>query len=506
MTISSSDDFINTGYSEFLIKKDNIKNLSELSIELMDDNWKNIFSSQIAFNDKNFSKSKELALTVLNNRDTNSCLLNAEAYNLLGRIARLYQLEEDAKGFYESAMANFVKDSSFWGHLGSIRLEFNMANILLLNSELSKALISYDALLEKMSLTKPEKNFDKDYDKLKVKIYQNKALTLLYLGKSDESKENFEKAIELVSSVSGTSTEADLYLNYTNLTIIKEDFDLTYSLLDKAGSLYRKLGKNDIASKIEIDKIKIDLINGKENLIDPIFVSNLISLYEKATGKDVSLRIIEILELLYSQGKFDETKELLNYLQQKDFLPDLKGRILFIAMNLKSYEGKFKDVISIGKELLEITNFLKDDESILPINILLAKAKFMLDNKKDEMLKALKHNVNQLLKQKEVESAIIVYEEYFSILFPKHEYSFIIEILEEVEGLVLKKVKDDNIKEFHENDLILLFALTENDKSKKIFLKVNRPFSQVLENSRYKTLLSQNKDLENKIKEYLEIA
>lgn len=506
MTMSSSDNSLNTVYPEFLFKKDTIKSLDDLSIELNDTNWITIFTSQIAFNNKDFSKSKEYALTVLNSRDTNSCLLNGEAYNLLGRIARLYQLEDDAKGFYDSSIANFAKDTSFWGQLGMIRLNFNMANILLLKNELSKAVASYDSLLEKMTLTKPEANFEQEYDKLKLKIYQNKALTLLYLGKSDESKENFEKAIELVPSVAGSSTEADLYLNYTNLTIVKEDFELTYSLLDKAGSLYSKLHKNDISSKIEIDKIRINLTTNIENLIDPVFVSNLISLYEQATGKDVNLRVIEILELLFSQGRIDETKELLTYLLQKDFLPDLRGRILFIAMNISSYESKYKEVISLGKELLEITNFLKDEQSILPINLLLVKAKFMLDNNKDEMLNALKINVNQLLKQKDMESAILAYEEYFPILFPKQEYSLIIEILDQVEGLVLKKFKEDTVKEYHENDLILLFALTKNNKSKKMYSKVKRSFSQIIENSRYKTLIGQNKELEKMIEDFLEIA
>ena len=63
--------------------------------------WKHLFSSQIYFNIKDYSKSKELALSILDHKDSNSFIIIAESYNILGRIARLYKLEDDAKAFYE---------------------------------------------------------------------------------------------------------------------------------------------------------------------------------------------------------------------------------------------------------------------------------------------------------------------------------------------------------------------------------------------------------------------
>ena len=508
MTVKSRDFLLNSVYNEFLIKKDTIKDQNDLGLSKNNsDNWENLFNSQIYFNNRDYSKSKENALKILENSTNESNLLVAEAYNILGRIARLYKLDEDANAFYNSSINNFKKERSFYGDFGVIRLEFNQANILLLASELSKASKAYDELLNKINTLIADNELQNELDKLKLKLNQNKALTLLYQAKVPESKEFFEKALSYISSVSGTSTEADLYLNYSNLTIVQEDFKLTYSLLSKAGQLYKNLDRNDLFSKIEIDKIKINLIEEIDQAIDPLFASNLISLYDQAKkGKDVNLRIVEIFELIYSKGRFDEANELKDYLLQHDFLPDLRGRILFVSMNLLLQENKYEEVFSMGKEILDITKVLKDEESILPINILLTKAKYMLKKNSTELLNSLKSYTSQLLKLKDVTSAITVYEEYFPILFDQDKFTVIIEILEQVEGLVLKKFKDENVKEYHEHDLILIFALTKQEKAKKLYSSRKQSFEQIKEVSRFKTILSQNNQIETEIKEFLQVA
>ena len=192
-------------YLNFLLTKDTLKEDQDISISISDlSEWIDLYSSQIAFNQKDYSKSKEHAVKVVQNPNSSSNLLVAESYNLLGRIARLYKLDNDAKAFYDSAILNFTKDSSFFGEFGIVRLGFNQANILLLSSELSKAEKAYDELLTKLEVLKPEKELHQEFDRLKLKIYQNKALTFLYDGKVQESKDSFEKALSFACSVSGS--------------------------------------------------------------------------------------------------------------------------------------------------------------------------------------------------------------------------------------------------------------------------------------------------------------
>ena len=395
-------------YLNFLLTKDTIKEDQDISISISDlSEWIDLYSSQIAFNQKDYSKSKEHAVKVVQNPNSSSNLLVAESYNLFGRIARLYKLDNDAKAFYDSAILNFTKDSSFFGEFGIVRLGFNQANILLLSSELSKAEKAYDELLTKLEVLKPEKELHQEFDRLKLKIYQNKALTFLYDGKVQESKDSFEKALSFASSVSGSSTEADLYLNYSNLAIIQEDFNLAYELLSKAGILYKRLDKIDIFSKVEIDKIKINLINDIDQLIDPFLISHLIQYYQQAKKtKEVNLRVIEIFEILYNRGMVPEAVELRDFLLDQNFLPDLKGRVLYISMGLFIVEENFDKVFKLGDEAFDLVNQLKDTDAILPLTLLINKANYMLNKDSTQLIKSLKDGVNQILKMKDYRTAI----------------------------------------------------------------------------------------------------
>ena len=202
-------------YINFISNRDVLNNEIDIPNILQENNdWKHLFFSQIYFNLKEYSKSKELAMLILDHKDSNSSLIIAESYNILGRIARLYKLEDDAKAFYESAISYFIKENSFFGSFGILRQEFNQANILLLSSELSKALKEYDKLITTIESLKPMKELETEYYKLIIKIYQNKALTLLYQGKTEESKNLFEKALSCLPFIPESSVGADLFLNY----------------------------------------------------------------------------------------------------------------------------------------------------------------------------------------------------------------------------------------------------------------------------------------------------
>ena len=507
MTINPSNPYLNTVYLEFLFKKDLMKNLDDISIELTDENWKNIFSSQITFNNKDYSKSKEFASKIIQAPDLNENLLTAEAYNLLGRIARLYKLDSDAKAFYDSALTNFKKNNTFFGEFGSIRLEFNQANVLLLNSELSKAIKAYTELLTKIESIKPINELAQEFDRLKLKVNQNQALTFLYQAKTDDSRKCFEKAMTYIPSVEGSSTEADFYVNYSNLAIIQENFELAYELLSKAGSLYNKLDKIDLFSKIEIDKIKINLISGIDKSIDPLLASHVINYYEQAKkNKEVNLKIVEIFELLYSHGRVNEATELRSYLLQQVFLPDLRGRILYISMGLFLAENNFDEVYRLADETVDLIKQLNDKDSLVPIEILLVKARYLQKGDTTALLEGLKANVNQLLKMKDTTTAITIYEEYFPILFDQKNYSTIIEILNQIEDVVFKKIKDKEPKEFHENDLILMYAVTKDSKAKTMFKSRKKSFEDIKQISRYKLKLEQNPEIEQNIKEFLAVA
>ena len=103
-------------YLNFLLTKDTLKEDQDISISISDlSEWIDLYSSQIAFNQKDYSKSKEHAVKVVQNPNSSSNLLVAESYIILGRIARLYKIDNDAKAFYDSAILNFTKDSSFFG-------------------------------------------------------------------------------------------------------------------------------------------------------------------------------------------------------------------------------------------------------------------------------------------------------------------------------------------------------------------------------------------------------
>lgn len=507
MTINTANNYLSTVYLEFLFKKELIKNFDDLSIDLSDENWKNIFSSQISFNNKDYSKSKEFASKIIQNPDINDNILLAEAYNILGRIARLYKLDSDAKAFYDSALTNFKKNNTFFSEFGCVRLEFNQANILLLNSELSKAIKAYTELLEKIEKLKPMDELKSEFDRLKLKIYQNQALTFLYQAKTDDSKNRFEKALTLIPSIEGSSTEADFYVNYSNLAIIQENFELAYELLSKASVLYKKLDRIDFFSKIEIDKIKINLLSDIDKSIDPLLASNLITYYEQAKkNKEVNLKVVEIFELLYSQGKVNEASELRNFLLSQDFLPDLRGRILYIAMGLYLFEKNYDEVYKLSTESIDIVKQLNDEDSLLPIEVLLDKTKFLQKGDFPSLLKGLKNNTNKLLKMKDTRTAITIYEEYFTILFDQRNYAGIIDILTQVEEVVFKKVKDREVKEFHENDLILIFALLKDPRAKSLLKSSKKSFANIKDTSRFNSKLDQNPEIEQEIKEFLSIA
>ena len=503
----SNDSEENNYYINYLNTRDSIKNEIDFpEISKLNNDWKNLINSQIKFNIKDYSKSKELAVSILEHKDETISIIIAETYNILGRIARLYKLNDDAKAFYESSVTYFKNSNSDFGTFGILRLEFNQANILLLNSDLSKALKAYDNLIYKTESLTPIKNLEKEYNKLLAKIFQNKALTLLYQGKTEESKNSFERALIYISSVPEESVKADLFLNYSNLALVQEDFDYAYELLSKASELYQKLGKRDLFGKIEIDKIKINLMKNIDNTIDLDLITSLKNYYEIATGKEVNLRIIEICELLFSRGRIDEARDLLIYLSKKEFLPDYKARIIFIDMNISLIDENYEKAIKLGNELLELTHFLNDEQSEIAVKLNLLRANYMIKKDNNLLFNGLKGLNEKLIKRNEIETAIQNYEQYFPILFEDKDYSVIIKILTDLEGSILKKIKDKNVKRYNNCDLLLINALLKESKAKKIYHSIKLEFNEILNTTRFKKYITDNPQFEKEIKEFLEIA
>jgi hypothetical protein len=172
-------------------------------------------------------------------------------------------------------------------------------------------------------------------------------------------------------------------------------------------------------------------------------------------------------------------------------------------MNISAIENKNEEVLKIGEELTDIIIQLNDKESLLPINLLLLKANFMLKKDTKSLVKQLKGFIAELVKTNEIESAINSYEQYLPILFDLKEFQIILDLLLQVETIVLKKFDDKHVKAYHEHDLVIIYSITKQEKAKKIFSKLNESCEEIFKISRFKRKIEEFSDLEKEIREFL---
>ena len=470
------------------------------------DCWSTLFNSQKAFNEKEYSLSKDLSLKIINELKPSYSLIIAESYNILGRLARLFKLEKDATNYYNLALEVFKAEKNFFGIYGSQRILFNQANLFLLNSELQKALLLYDEVFNTLKSLNVLSDFKTDIALLLVRILQNKGLAHLYLGKTNDSKNCFESALALLSNDPHKETEANLLLNYSNLSIVMEDDNLTEKLLTKAYQLYKELNNSELYNKIYIDLVKISLYKNK-NEIDPLLVDNLIVAYNNAKGKEIPIRVVEIAEYLFAQKRFSESAQLVDFVLTQDLQLDLKGKALYLLLNLSLHLEKYGEAVETGEELLVIANYLKDKASIISINIMLLKAKYILNKDVESLKENLKENLSYLLNGKEYNALIDSYENFFKPLWDNQELSTIIYILENFENKIIKKSKAHHIKDYHDNDLVILYALLQDSKAIKLFKSKNITIEDIVQSSRFKYYLEdQNSEYRIKIQEFLQVA
>ena len=78
----------------------------------------------------------------------------------------------------------------------------------------------------------------------------------------------------------------------------------------------------------------------------------------------------------------------------------------------------------------------------------------------------------------------------------------------QVQDLIDRRIDkaEGQLREYNQNDLILMYSLLKDDKAKKLFQSKKKSFDEILDHSRFKTKITKGSDFETKIKEFLIVA
>lgn len=468
-------------------------------------NYSNLLKSAYYLKIKNFSQAKQLSGLLINSTNI-SDLIKAEAFNILGIIARLHKLFPEAIVFYEKSELHFKSLNSNVGRIGSLRVKFNTANTYLIKSDLKKALSIYNDIIVDINNLDDQAKKTEQINKILVKSYQNQAISYMYLGEFTESEIFFKLAVKITKVLKNKNIIADLYVNYATLSRTLGNVDETLTFLKNAIRIYRELNNESLYSKVYIDITREEIIYNKIDSIEPEFTEKLVFNYEKAIGKDINLRIVEIIEKLRDNEHINIKKLIDEVLKFERFEPDLKGKIIYIKCEIEFRHENYENVLALGKIVEEIAFKLDDKISGLAIKALLTHSKFMLENNISE----LKTNVEEILEGfksfKDYNGVIETCESFIGIFWEDNSIEFIIKLLEKYEKPSLKKLKNQHFMDIHLADIILLNAVHKNKTALKIFKKKFNNIEEILSISRFGNSFQKNQKYLKNLEEILGIA
>ncbi|MHA2362928.1 MAG: tetratricopeptide repeat protein [Candidatus Hodarchaeales archaeon] len=444
--------------------------------------WKKLLLAERDLIQQRYSSAKTFGLELTNSNQIPP-LIKAEAYNLLGRIARLHRLFPEAQKFYEQAENVF---SSVEGHLiDQMRIKFNLTNLLLFKAELGKAIKEYKKILNLIG----EKNHeftDKLIIPLKIKILQNLALSFMYQGEFDFSTIHFEEGLILANNYLGEpQIKADLCLNYATLTRAIDDVEKTKNLLSQALQIYKSLKVKNLYAKSYIELIREEVVNNQNIQFQTDIIHNLIKSWKNATGQDVIIRLIEIAERLLMREKLDETEKLIQELLKEDHPPEIEGRIRYIVVQVAFSRSEYEAVLNEGKQVLKLCNMINDDTSALAVQGTLLIAELALNpNNSDIETKV----INLLEKYNTNYQGILEFcEAIYPLLWQIKNFKLITLLLENYEIRVVKKSRNNEALKHIYSDLIVIHFFQNKRKNIKKHLKqFNLSPDEVFKNTRWR--------------------
>jgi hypothetical protein len=470
---------------------------NEISSDLFN-NWFLLYQGEKAFQNNEYSLAKKLALDVLdsNNEDL---LAKAEGNALLGRIARLHRLFEDALRFFNKAENFFDSENDEFGNL---RMRYNKANILLIKSNLVDAKVQYNNILidlDRLIQSAPEIKGNS----LKASIIQNIAIINMYQGELTEAENSFKKARELLLSSKETEKNslANLLLNYANLARALEKRDLIKSLLQGAYNIYNELKEVKLKSKVFIDLIRDEIIFDQKLPTDPLLQDKILDSWNITKSTEAEVRMEEIITGLYNIGSKDMAIELANNLVSDVIDITTQGKLLYLFAKDSLFHGDFQKTIDLCNQVQDICKSVGDNMSYLGVESTKIIALYSKNKNYKEFVINLENNLEERKEIKDNEGIIEFLEQVYALIALESitkKDNLIIDLLTKYELPVIKKIGNKEAHQIIFADICLIYYLFDNKiKAKKTAQKENVTIDQILTKSRFANNIEDKKEFSN---------
>jgi tetratricopeptide (TPR) repeat protein len=461
-------------------------------------NWFNLYKAELEFKKNNYSESKKQTLEVINNNTVGNLIL-AEANALLGRIARLHRLFEDAQNFYVKAEEYFALDNNSYG---KIRMKYNMANIFLIKSSFPEALTHYQQILE--VLEDKEENIQKENKiSLQASVLQNIGIIKMYQGELKDSTDHFEKAKKILVSLGKNSEKAlaDLLLNYANLARTLENRDLIKNLLLEAHQIYVNFS-NVLASKVFIDLVRDEIVFDKQIPSDPLLIESLIENWTKVKSQEAEIRMEEITTGLFDLGSREGAVKLANHMLEQNVDISTQGKLIYLLAKDYFFKEKYKESIELCDQVLKICSTLNDDFSATGVESTIILANYLIDKDYNNFKNEITNNLVKKRSLKDEEGLINILSQIYGLVSRESFRSkdkFILELMENYELPIIKKSKDKNVLKILKANLSFVnFLYDEKENAIKIAKKEKLSYEQILEMSPFSHYFEDQQEIKSK--------
>ena len=466
--------------------------------------WYQLLLGQAALNKQEYSTAKQIANIIIQDPES-TVLLCAEALNILGIIARLHRLIPDALKFYNQAEKYFIAGNN---SIGKIRMDYNIANIDLLQSEIKHAISKYKALLLYISELEKKDSLNDQILDLKGNIIQSTAIALMYNGEFIISADYFEQGLKIAQRIKSLLLQADISLNFANLMRIQDNVPRAKTLFAEASQLYHQIGQEELSIKAFIDYAYETIVHDKTTPIETSLIEKLLNNWKVATGNDVPLRMYEIAQSLFLQEKINESEQIALELFKKTLQPDMKGRILYLLVQIAFYKRQFQQVIEIGQEVLDISVKLKDKSSEMAIRGTLLLANYQLNKNFSTAKEQLIQILEELKTIKDNNAIIDLCEEFYPIVFTYKEGDTLISLIEKYEFPIAKRGQNLNTLKILYSDLIIinLFLTGDAKKAKEYLNKSKLSDKEIVNSTRFKNFLPEENIIKQKLQDLSDYA